>query len=133
MTANTHSVTVTTRLEDQGTEDERRVVDRVTFTCTAPDTADCRTYPKCDCESWSWNEAGTHDEDGHARVPGQECWIAGWIDNEMGSYTGADADEMRDDYVPAVDRSGPISARSIDGEYLEWNWASSPEQEERND
>jgi len=121
MSANPHAVTVTTLVEDEGTEDERRVVDRVTFTCTAPGNDDCRTYPDCDCESWTWNDARTHDQDGHERVPGQECWLAGWFDNEGAIYIGDNYDDMRDDCVPAISRSGPVKTSQGD-ECPEWEW-----------
>lgn len=116
-----HTVTVTTRLDDAGTPDERRRVDEVRFVCTAPEDAECRTYPECDCESWHWNEDRTADEDGHPRVTGQECWLQGWFDAEQGVYTGEDGDDMRDDMVPAIDRSGPITATFLD-EWIEWDF-----------
>lgn len=117
-----HTVTVTTRIVDEGTEDEQRVVDRVTFKCRAAADADCRTYPDCDCESWSWNDAGTHDEAGHERKPGHRCWLADWFDVDGACYVGDDGDDMRDDQVPAVDRSGPITTTWCE-DYIEWDWA----------
>lgn len=121
--SNHHSVTVTTRLEDEGTDDERRCVDTVKFECTAPDNADCRNYPKCDCESFEWNDAETHDTSGHKRVPGRPCWLTDWFDAPAVVYAGVDADDMRDDYAAAVDRTGPITHEFMYGEYVEWDWA----------
>lgn len=117
-----HTVTVTTRIVDEGTENEQRVVDRITFKCRAAADADCRTYPDCDCESWSWNDAGTHDEAGHERKHGRRCWLADWFDADGACYVGEGADDMRDDQVPALDRSGPITTTWCE-DYIEWDWA----------
>ena len=117
-----HVVTVTTILEDEGTRDERRYVERVVFVCSAPEDGDCRTYPQCDCESWQWSPDGTTDEEGHPRVSGQECWLGSWFENDAAVYGGDDYDDMRDDCVPAVDRSGPIVLTGFT-EYPEWRFA----------
>lgn len=96
----------------------------VTFVCTAPEDADCRTYPAdCGCEAWQWDDAGTADEAGHPREPGQVCWLSDWFDAEQAVYTGDDGDDMRDDYVPAIDRAGHIRVRWMD-EWVEWDWAT---------
>ena len=108
----THRVTVATRLEDEGTPDERRYVDRVTLTCDAVPEANCRMYPDCDCEGWPCE---------HERIPGQECVLKGWFDAEGAVYAGNDYDDMRDDCVPAVDRSGPIEVKWLD-EWPEWTF-----------
>jgi hypothetical protein len=118
-----HTVTVTTRLDDEGTEDERRRVDQIKFTCTAAADAECRTYPKdCGCERFVWNEARTHDVEGHARTSGNECWMQDWFDCEGAVFTGDDADDMRDDCAPAIDRTGLITTSWMD-EWIEWDWA----------
>lgn len=122
----THTVTVTTRVEDDGTPDEFRVIESITFSCDSPPDADCRRWPDCGCESWRWNEAGTHDENGHERIPGQKCWLTDWFDAEGAIYTGDDYDDMRDDYVPAIDRSGEITVRWCD-EWPEWTFLPEPE------
>lgn len=117
-----HSVTVTTRLDDEGTEDERRTVERITFACTAPEDAVCRTYPhSCGCEVFEWNEAGTHDVAGHPRTTGNPCWMQDWFDAEGAVYSGDDGDDMRDDYVPAIDRTGLVIVSFVD-EWIEWEW-----------
>ncbi|TFD27468.1 hypothetical protein [Cryobacterium cryoconiti] len=117
-----HSVTVTTQLDDEGTLDECRRVDQVKFTCTAPAEAECRTYPdSCGCESFAWNEARTHDIEGHPRTIGNECWMQGWFDNEGAVYVGDGVDDMRDDYVPAVNRTGLVVISPIE-EWIEWDW-----------
>jgi len=121
-----HTVNVTTTLDDEGTEDERRRVDDVRFACTASEDADCRTYPDCDCEAWFWNEDRTTDEAGHVRTPGHECWLAPWFENEGHSYAGEDADDARDDMVPAVDRSGHITVTFFD-EWIEWKFVDAAE------
>lgn len=127
---NYHTVTVTTRADaDPNAEDGSRVVDRVTFVCTAPPDADCRSYPDCDCEAWRWDDSGMHDEEGHARVQGQPCWLTDWFANEGAIYTGDDADDMRDDYVPAIDRTGHISVVSGD-EWPEWDFVDDPTEPE---
>lgn len=118
-----HRVTVTTRVENAGTADERRVVDRVAFECTAPADADCHTYPDCDCESWSWNDEETADQYGHERIPGRKCWLADWFEADGAIYQGEDADDMRDDQVPAVDRTGQISTYFQD-EWIEWEFVN---------
>ena len=119
----THTVTVTTRLDDEGTPDEARAVDSVTFTCDAPPEADCRSWPDCGCESWSWDETGERDTNGHERIPGQKCWLTDWFDAEAAVYVGDDYDDMRDDCIPAVDRTGEITVRWVD-EYPEWTFAN---------
>jgi hypothetical protein len=118
-----HSVTVTTKVEDEGTPDEHRWVDEIKFTCTAAPDAECRTYPEsCGCESFEWNEARTHDVEGHPRLSGQQCWMQDWFDNSpSASYIGDDQDDMRDDYVPATDRTGLIIVTFQD-EWIEWDW-----------
>ena len=123
MSTSYHTVTVTTELEDEGTEDERRVVDTVKFACSAPDDAECRKYPNCDCERFDYNEARTHDGSGHPRIEGQECSLQGWVENGMAVYVGDDYDDMRNDCTPAFDRTGPITTAWMD-EWPEWEWST---------
>lgn len=123
MSTKFHTVTVKTRLDDEGTEDERRVVDDVTFACSEPFDAECRSYPECDCERFNWNEAKTHDVEGHPRVTGRECSLQGWFENGMAVYVGDDYDDMRDDCAAAVDRTGLITTSWMD-EWPEWEWAT---------
>lgn len=120
---NYHTVTVATKANnDQYAEDGDRVVDRVTFVCTAPPDADCRTYPDCGCEAWRWDETGLHDQNGHERTPGHPCWLTDWFANEGATYIGQDADELwRDDCVPAIDRTGHI-ALTFQDEWVEWEF-----------
>jgi len=122
-----HSVTVTTTLDDEGTPDECRSVEQVKFTCTAETDAECRTYPDgCGCESFEWNKAGTHDTEGHLRTSGNRCWMQDWFENESAVYIGDDEDDMRDDRVPAINRTGLIIVTYSD-EWIEWDWFT-PEQ-----
>lgn len=115
-----HVVTVTVNPADPDDEDERPTVDRVVFTCSAPEDADCRTYPTCDCETWRWSDDRMFDEAGHRRVRGQPCWITDWFETDGAVYAGDDLDDLRrDDCVPAVARSGPISM-TFDGDGVEW-------------
>ena len=123
MSTNYHTVTVKTRLDDEGTPDEARSVESVRFNCTAPEGADCRSYPECDCEQFDWNDAKTHDGAGHIRVTGRECFLKGWFDAEGAVYVGPDEDDRRDDYVPAIDRTGLIAVSFTD-EWPEWEWAT---------
>ncbi|MFD6030495.1 hypothetical protein ACFWE5_07250 [Cellulosimicrobium funkei] len=118
-----HVVTVTIYPADPDAEDARPTVDRVAFTCSAPDDADCRNTPDCDCEAWYWNDDKTADQSGHPRVPGQPCWVASWFDStDSAVYAGDDMDDRtRDDCVPAIERSGPIDVTWCDG-YIEWTW-----------
>ena len=121
-TARSHSVTVTTLLDDEGTPDECRRVDKVKFTCTAEADAECRTYPdSCGCESFEWNEAGTHDIEGHPRTSGNECWMQDWFENQGAMFEGADAVDMRDDHVPAINRTGLVVVSFVE-EWIEWDW-----------
>lgn len=120
----THTVTVTTRLDDEGTEDERRRVDTVTFVCDYPADADCRTYPNCDCERFTHDENDpSRDEAGHVLVAGQRCWLADWFDADGAVYVGDDYDDMRDDCVPPINRSGRIEFRGVEG-WPEWWFAA---------
>ena len=117
-----HSVTVTTKTDDEGTEDECRRVDRIEFVGTAPADEECRTYPEsCGCESFEWNKARTHDMEGHPRTSGNECWMKDWFDAEGAMYDGDDQDDMRDDQVPAIDRSGDIIVSFVE-EWIQWDW-----------
>lgn len=118
-----HVVTVTTHVEDEGTADEWRCVDRVTFRCSADAGADCRTYPQCGCEYWVYDDAEPSvDQCGHPRVAGQQCWIESWFENDAAAYVGDDRDDGREDGVPAVERSGPITVQMTQ-EWPEWEWA----------
>lgn len=120
-----HTVTVTTALDDEGTPDESRRVESIKFACSAPPDADCRTYPEsCGCDYFEWNEAKTHDVEGHERVSGKDCWLTDWFANEGAVYTGDDYDDMRDDCLPAIDRTGHIVTTNND-EYVEWEWVDS--------
>lgn len=121
----THTVTVTTRVEDEGTEDERRRVDRIVFTCDAGPDADCRRYPDCDCETFVYVNDRNEDTSGHERVPGRSCLLADWFSAEGASYVGDDYDDMRDDGVPAIDRSGPIDVSWH--EWPEWTFRETPD------
>lgn len=117
-----HSVAVTTTLDDEGTPDESRRVDRVAFTCTAALDAGCRTYPvSCGCESSDWEPGATHDAAGHLITSGNACWMQDWFDAGSAVYIGEGEDDYRDDYVPAIDRTGLIIV-SFQEEWIEWDW-----------
>lgn len=124
----THTVTVTTRVEDEGTEDERRRVDRVVFSCDAAEDADCRRWPDCGCEYWSWDETGDCDQNGHERIAGQRCWLSSWFEADGAVYVGDDYDDMRDDCVPAIDRAGEITTTWV-GDWPEWTFVGSSDSE----
>lgn len=112
---NYHRVTVTLAEPD---EDGWRDDPVVTFTCTAPEDAECRVYPECDCEWFTINKG--HDEAGHPVVAGRECWVCGWFDFGAAWYTGSDSD---DDCLPTVERSGSILV-SLDEDHVEWTWSA---------
>jgi len=122
MGTNHHSVTVKTRLDDEGTPDEERRVESVQFVCTAPADADCRTYPECQCETFNWAEDKTRDIEGHPRVSGRDCWMGDWFEAEGAVYVGDDYDDMRDDCIPAIERGGHITV-FFQEEWIEWKWA----------
>lgn len=117
-----HHVAVSISVDDAGTADEYRRVDTVRFTCTAPADAACRTYPEnCDCERWYYDAAGVPDDAGHIRASGQPCWLTDWFESGMAVYVAADYDDMRDDAVPAIERSGNITI-SYGDEWPEWQF-----------
>jgi len=117
----------------------------VKFACSAPEDGPCRTYPVpavgpkwegCSCDAWSEcddhypaDDGGcgldadvpTHDRAGHLYAPGQVCWVQGWFDGEGHQYVGLDADDVHDNLVPAVARTGEIDV-FFDGDYVEWQW-----------
>lgn len=128
----THVVTVTVDDRDEEWPDVE-----VRMVCTAPPDAECRTYPVCDCEVFSVCEdpeehaerehtaTGRHDEEGHPYEPGRDCWVKSWFDlgDEGHVYVGADANDARDDGVPAVVRSGEVDVTGFVPEgYVEWQW-----------
>lgn len=122
-----HTVTVTTTLDDEDTDDEIRTVDDVTFNCTAPADADCRRYPECACEVFNWDDDGDRDLQGHPRVPGRECWLAAWFSAGQAVYEGEDADDaQRDDCLPAVDRAGHILHTFSPDEYVGFEFVEIP-------
>ena len=111
MTTNPHTVNVTaeTGLDPEdapcGTPD-------VTFTCTAPDTAECRNYP---------NEVEFWYEDDPRSVPQPECWAESWFREDLFTYAGPDARGFSGaDGLPNIDRTGPVTITYDDG--LEWAW-----------
>lgn len=112
---NYHRVTVTLAEPD---EDGWRGDPDVTFTCTAPKDADCRTYPECDCEWWIIEDG--HDQEGHPVVTGRECWVRSWFDNDAIPYAGSDDDG---DGFPTIERSGTTLV-STEDDYPQWVWST---------
>ena len=117
-----HTVTVTVRTEDEGTEDECLTVDSIRFACTAPEDAECRTYPVgCGCESFTFNPDRTEDLEGHKVTSGNKCWLTGWFENDSADYEGEDYDDMHENGVPSIARSGPIK-HNWQEDYVAWEW-----------
>lgn len=117
-----HLVTVTT-----ATEDDWAYLESIEFTCTAPENADCRTYPDCGCETFTEGDQAAHDAAGHPYVPGRECWVKTWFDASPGAectiYVGGDGTYDTDCGVPLVERSGHVEVVGFDVA-PEWRWAS---------
>lgn len=111
---NYHRVAVTLAEPD---EDGWRSTPTIEFDCDAPEDAECRTYPDCDCETFTKDGQG-NDVAGHPCVAGQECWLQGWFDNTEPDYTGTDSE----DGFPTIANSGPI-VTEFAGDYVEWRWA----------
>lgn len=75
------------------------------FECTAPDTAPCHTYPKCDCESPCE----------HTVYPNKECWVKPWMDDSC----------AQECFVGEI--GGPVRERSLidvefNGDCVEWTY-----------
>lgn len=124
-----HTATVCTVVHEAGTEDELRVIDSVEFNCTAPEDASCRTYPDCECETFTEDSDNPgFDDSGHPYRPGQGCWVKDWFDAmpnaESTVYVGADGDDSRHDgWLPAIDRTGHVKIVACDIETgPEWEW-----------
>ncbi len=120
--AGLHTVKVTTRERDPGTEHARMVVAAVAFTCSGDKTSPCHQYPACGCEVWALDIHGDAAAAGHEDTPHARCWLAAWFDSGCAVYQGDDADEGTDDGVPVIDREGLI-ATGFEDEYLTWEWA----------
>jgi len=119
MTTNYHH-TVSVKLAEPDEDGWRpNEPEELTFTCTAPPDAECRTYPDCECESWE--RAGDVDQNGHPYTSGQECWLQGWFDNGGIEYTGPDAEDGQ----PTIERTGAVE-HEFAYDYVQWQWADEP-------
>ena len=117
MSANYHTVSV--KLAEPEEDGWRPIEpEGLTFTCSAPPDAECRTYPGPDCDCESWERAGDADQNGHLYVSGQGCWLQAWFDNGGIDYTGPDAVDGH----PPTERTGPIS-HEFAYDYVQWQWA----------
>lgn len=115
MSENLHTVTVEVR---EGAYGENEAV--VSFTCSGTRDSDCHVYP--DSEEWE-------DGDGQERVPHDECWLQGWIDNDMYDYVGDDRvlDWEGSQGVPPIARTAPITAEYEYGGYMTWKFEETPD------
>lgn len=135
--------TVTVEVEPQGEDEQPGVT--VSFECTAPEDASCRTHPVravgpawggCDCEAWYvcddhgprddgmcglTADAPAHDTAGHLFESGQECWAKDWFANNAAEYDGPDGDEIGDYVMPTLARAGLVHLM-FEGDYVQWSW-----------
>ena len=98
------------------------------FVCSAPEDAQCRTFPTCGCESWCCCgiPGESHDEDDHCCMTttksGQGCWIAVWVDAAGVEDSGdVQYDEEGEPIVP----DGPVACDWNDG--IRWTYVLPPE------
>ena len=95
---------------------------QIEFTCHGDRSAECHSYPDCDCESYMLG--AEFDNQGHPFVPHDECWMQSWFRTES---LDPPPDELADnDLLPGM--SGPIKAWGND-EYLEWEFIGTPRTE----
>lgn len=117
---------------ESGWEDSWNYIERSEFTCTAPEDAECRTYPpNCGCETIHEDtQRPGFDLAGHKFEPGQPCWIKQWFDADLEEceYVGDDADEGMLGGLPAVDRSGHVEVVEFDA-WPQWRWAEDEKQD----
>lgn len=118
-----HTVTVTVTAPDH--PNDRPEVD-ISFVCTAPEDAPCRTYPDCSCEAFTEDEGNPgHDDYGHPYITGQPCWVGEWFSafDKSVVYVGPDATDLYDHGHPATARTGSVHVLGggLDG-YIEWEW-----------
>lgn len=112
MSVNLHTVTVTVR------DDFGEPAADVRFVCAGTRESDCHIYP--DSEEWS-------DNDGQERAPHDECWLQGWLDNDMYEYVGDDriSDWEGSKGVPPITRTGHITAEYEWDGYVTWKFEES--------
>ncbi|MFI6215673.1 hypothetical protein ACIBCD_27085 [Nocardia brasiliensis] len=91
---------------------------KIEFTCRGDRTAECHSYPDCECASWDTD----HEEQyGHPAVAHDQCWMQEWFQNED---THPYWETLPDfDYRPGM--SGPVTA-SFDSECVEWEFVADP-------
>lgn len=89
-------------------------ITQITFTCTAPPDAFCRTYCTENCDTWGCD---------HLLFTGQDCYAHAWfqIGPEGTTYGGADAEDF---LPPAIPKSGLINIVTCNhDDGLIWEWA----------
>lgn len=123
-TDSSHQVTVDVVIGRGG----RRSV-RARFTCSAPPTAECRTYGEGDLivDSICLGDTEILRED-PARRGGRPCWLKLTFENGHACYVGADAVFDADhgwsgQNVPPSARAGAVAVE-IQEDYFCWDWAS---------
>lgn len=122
-----HTVTVMVEYRDPDDPDDVEMT--VTFACTAPPDADCRTYPDCDCEYFTVDpQRPGFDSEGHPYAPGRTCWVQDWFDagDECATFMGEDGDEFNPHGVPTIAQTGHIDVEFEDDD-ITWDWAGRPE------
>lgn len=121
-----HTLEIQTEIDEDWDFNGWAYIAEVNFTCTAPDDAQCRTYPpNCGCETIREDtQRPGHDEAGHVFEHGQPCWIQQWFDADLEEceYVGDDADVGMLGGVPAVSRTGHVEIVGFDT-HPEWRWA----------
>lgn len=115
-----HRVTVTVTPADD--PEDRPEVD-IRFACTAPEGAECRTYPDCDCESFTEGDVPGHDGSGHPYIAGRQCWLADWFDGNGAVFDGPDSELWEDHEHPAIARAGTIDVQ-WECDYINWHFVT---------
>jgi len=78
----------------------------VSFHCDGDQTADCRNYPNCGCETWD-------DDHEHPSVPQATCWVLPWLecchveDSYQGEWEGGQPPRRDAPIVTRFEETGP--------------------------
>lgn len=86
------------------------------FVCTAKLNDPCRNYPGCECEVWDPDLHGDPPAAGHESAPQPECWLAPWLDFELGDTY------EQDDHGDAHGMTFPDGEvdHEFHGDYVTW-------------
>ena len=92
-------------------------------------TAECHTYPSCECEAWNDDHAAENGA-GHETAHHEKCWMQWWFDTPAVTYNGSDYDDLTDTYIPRdMNREGYVWT-SCDGETFEFDFETAESQGE---